>query len=650
MTSRGDVPGDPIRRETNPMTRSSGNSPGTRALQILAIAASALGCWWLYSRGIRIPPTFSLLNGPAGVAVGVAGVFLALAARPPFRSCILIGWLCLWFTAGQSELRESAITDGTVLGGMIPFSDAGNYLREASRVIEGRDMSRWGSRRPLADAYLAGNLYVARDSVALSLAIAGLFSAAAIGLAAIELRKSMGLVAATLWTWLLLVYSRRYFGEMMSEQAGIAFGALGVALLVRAFAGNAMRCLWAGLFILSLALSARAGAFLVLPALVAAAGWRWRKAGGLRVSALAAVSVAAAFAVGFCLVKLVGERGGKMWSNYHNVIYGVVFAGNWQKAAADIPNYDKMDESAQAAEVYRRIGAAVRSNPSLIWRGAARNWSDFFTRSDAAFGPFSFFRNPATEFILLMLSAIGLLWSLPLSDRLSPMVLAACAGIVLSVPFVPTPDADLMRAYAATMPLMMLIPAFSLVGWRTWMVRLAPGIARRRLPDSLVPSYGDEDFPDRILSALPYVAVMILVPLFARFIAPLRPAVSLAPRGSGVELTLDLGRSSWIELTAAGGTGGHDLRFVSADSFKKGIFGMFRDFYPRQTAILEAISRPGVVLVCSGSTDIAFVAIDAKHLTADGRKITVLGRAISTDSNYDPTFMEDSVAMPVPKM
>ena len=33
--------------------------------------------------------------------------------------------------------------------------------------------------------------------------------------------------------WLLLVYCRRYFGEMMSEQAGIAFGALGVALLLR---------------------------------------------------------------------------------------------------------------------------------------------------------------------------------------------------------------------------------------------------------------------------------------------------------------------------------------------------------------------------------------------------------------------------------
>jgi hypothetical protein len=82
---------------------------------------------------------------------------------------------------------------------------------------------------------------------------------------------------------------------------------------------------------------------------------------------------------------------------------------------------------------------------------------------------------------------------------------------------------------------------------------------------------------------------------------------------------------------------------------RNGIFGVFRYFYPRQADFLDSIARPGVVLVSSGSTGTAFLAIDARHLSANGRKITVLGRAISTDSNYDPTFMEDSIAMSVPK-
>ncbi len=628
------------------MARASSDAVGIRAPQLLTVSAALLGCWWSYSRGLNIPTRFSLLNGPGGVAIGVMGVFFALAAPPRLRSCLVIGWLCLWFTAGLSELRASAITDGTVLGGMIPYSDARNYLREASRIIEGHDMTSWGSRRPLADAYLAGNLYLARNDVPFSLAIAGVLSAAAVGLAALELRKVLGLVAATLWAWLVLVYCRRYFGEMMSEQAGIAFGALGATLLLRAFAANGMRAMSVGFFILSLALSARAGALLVLPLLVAAAGWRWRS---FRVMALAAVSVAAAFLLSLAFVKMIGERGGKIFSNYHNVIYGVVFAGNWQKAASDIPNYAPMADAAHAAEVARRIGAAVRANPSLIWRGAARNWSDFFTRSDAALGPFSFFRHPTTEFALLLLSAIGFLCSLYLNDRVAPLIFASCLGIVISIPFVPTPDADLMRAYAATMPLMMLIPAFSFFGWRAWLERIAPGVRRWNLPESVVPRYANKDVPNLIYWALPPVAVMVLLPLIARFVLPIRPAVSLTTEGSDAVLKLDLRRSSWIELIPQGNAERASLRRIPAAKFKDGIFGVFRDFYPKQAEVLDSISRPGVVLVASGSTETSFVVMDARHLSDLGGKVTLIGHTIHTDSNYDPTFMENSIAFDAPR-
>src|ERR1035438_7141346 len=60
----------------------------------------------------------------------------------------------------------------------------------------------------------------------------------------------------------------------------------------------------------------------------------------------------------------------------------------------------------------------------------------------------------------------------------SPVSLDSCRGrrIGLSVPLIPTSDADRMRIYAATMPVLFLIPAFSLAGWRAWMGRFAPSI------------------------------------------------------------------------------------------------------------------------------------------------------------------------------
>lgn len=618
-------------------------------LNVLVLLASAAGCLFLYSHGLSMPAAFSLLHGPWGVAVGVVGTFLALAAAPRLRQCLLIGWLCVWFTTGLAELRGTFLTDGIVVGGIIPYSDANNYLRDASRLVEGKSMTAWASR-PLSDTYLAGNLYLAGGNVALALAFAGIFSAAAIGLAAMEVRKTMGLLAATLWTWLLLVYCRRYLGQMLSEHAGVAFGALAVALLMRAFATNAVRWLWPGLFLLSLALNARAGAMLVLPVLVACAAWRWQHLGRIRVLALATMSVAAAFLLSFGLLRLVGSPGGRLMSNYHDVAYGIVFGGNWEKPAADIPNYNQMDRSERAAEVDRRIVAAVRANPSLIWRGAARNWSDFFTRSKAALGPFSFFMHPNTEYVLLALSGLGLLWSTAIRNRLSPLILAAGVGVVLSVPFLPTPDADRMRAYAATMPIMFLVPAFGLVGWRAWRKRYWPGVPDTSPPDPVVPNDAGADSAALLCCVLPYLTVILLVPLFARFVAPTGPAVSLTNKGPDIELVLDLNRATWIELTSSSDPRRSNTRYVPADLFKRNIFGTFHAYYPKQAEFLELLSRPGIALVCPGSTQTAFLIIDARHLKEKGRKVVVLGRSHSADANYNPTFLENSLENPVTPM
>jgi hypothetical protein len=614
-------------------------------LNALVLLASAAGCCFLYSHGLSMPAAFSLLHGPWGVAVGVVGVFLALAATPQLRHCLLIGWLCIWFTTGLAELRGSFLTDGIVVGGIIPYSDANNFLREASRLVEGQNLTAWASR-PLSDTYLAGHLCIAGGNVALALALAGIFSAAAIGLAAVEVRRTMGLLAATLWTWMLLVYCRRYLGQMLSEQAGVAFGALGVALLMRAFAANAVRCLWPGLFLLSLALNARAGAMLILPVLVAAAAWRWQHPGRVRVLVLATMSVAAAFILSFGFLKLLGAPRGQLMANYHDIAYGIVFGGNWEKPAADIPNYNQMDRSERVTEIDRRIAAAVRANPSLIWRGAARNWSDFFTRSKAALGPFSFFMHPNTEYVLLALSGLGLLWSLAVSHRLSPLILAAGVGIVLSVPFLPTSDADRMRIYAATMPVMFLIPAFSLAGWRAWMGRFAPSIPILSRSEPNVLNDAADDSPGLLYCVLPYLAVMLLVPLFARFVAPSGPAVSLRERGPDTELTLDVNRATWIELTSSSDSRRSNTRYVPADLFKRNIFGSFHAFYPKQAGFLESLSRPGVALVCPGSTETAFLIIDARHLKEKGRKVVVLGRSHAADANYDPTFLENSLENP----
>ena len=613
------------------------------ATQVLALLGTAFVCWYLVERGLPPPGRVSVLNGFWGVFLGVSGSILAFLAPASLRTLLLGCWLTLWFTAGFAQLRASAITDGIVLGGIIPYSDGNNFIREAFRLIGGGNLSDWGSRRPLADSYLAGLFYLTNGRLAASLFLAGVLNAVALSLAAAQVRKTMGAVAAVVWVWLMLAYCRRFIGETLSEQAGISFGALGAAFLLRAFAGDSLFCLLGGFFTLSLALNARAGAFFVLATMTLAVALRWRRSRVVRVTLGAAACALLAFLLNFGLLELTGSRHGHLMSNFAPTLYGTVFGGGWQRAASDIPNFNRMSESDQNAEIHRRVLNAIEAHPGIVWRSIVHTWSDFFLRSKAALGPFSFFRDPLTEDILLIVSGVGLLFALAMWNPLSPLIVATAVGIFLSIPFAPTPDADRMRAYAATMAMMFLLPCFALSGWRDWLRRISPKVVgpgshellseRNPLGNSLWLG----------CCAVPYLLIMLAIPLFARFIAPLSPVIRSKVVGPDVELTIDLKRAAWIELGPTGAPTGGDPRYIPAAFFQTSIFGTFRAFYPNQTAFLDSIARPGIVIISPAGTEYAFVVGEAKDLKGPTSEAIIRGRRFESDSYYSPSFVENTV-------
>lgn len=610
-------------------------------LNIGILTAAAYCCYLLCTRRLLILDQIDVLHNYLALGVLSVGSVILVAAPIKVRAASLISFLCIWFTSGLSQLQGSGGTDGIVVGGLIPYSDGCNYLTEASRIIEGRNMTAWGTRRPLGDTYLAGDLYATHGNLTAALALAGIFSAISIGLSALEVRRTLGVFGAALWLWLLVGYYRRYLGEFLSEHAGFAFGALSAGLLLRAYSTGALRWLLPGLFILSLGLAARAGALVLLPTLIFACVWRWRDRGAIFVLILSLISVIAAFSFDYSFRKILGPPGNKVISNYHDVIYGIIFNGDWQKASADIPNYARMDEDAQAAEVYKRVLSAVRAKPIILWRGAARNWAAFFEGNKMAFGPFSFFRRPSTENKLLFLSAIGLFWSLVLYDNLSPLILSVGVGIIFSVPFIPPSDADLMRVYATTMPLMFLIPSFAFTGWRAWGCFARAGPLPRNAFEPRTSNRCGAVEVCLFITAAVFTIVMLILPMFARYIAPITPAVSLRSTATGQELKINLRRASWIILAAAGDSKLRESGHFSVDYFCNGINPMFKDFYPKQAAFLQHIARPGIILVSPASTNAALLAIDAVHLSAPGGLVTIQGYNHITDPEYSPDFVED---------
>lgn len=650
-------PGPPLpAKKDSPPTAPGGRISGlwrtpSRLLVVvqgLAVLATALICWYLMECGVPPPGSVSVLNGFWGVFFGVVGAILTFLAPPSLRSLLLACWLCLWFTTGLAQLRASAITDGIVLGGIIPYSDGNNFIREASRLIGGGNLSEWGSRRPLADCYLAGLLYLTGGRLAASLFLAGSLSAVAISVAAAQVRKAMGTVAAVIWIWLMLAFCRRFIGETLSEQAGIPFGALGAALLLRGFGRGSVFCLLGGFLVLSLGLNARAGAFFILATLTLAVALRWRKSRAVRITLAAAACGLLGFVLNFAFLKLVGSHQGHLMSNYEPTLYGTVFGGGWHQAANDIPNFNSMSESAQAAEIHRRVLEAIKAHPDIVWQSICHTWTDFFTRTKAALGPFSFFRDPLTENVLLVSSGIGLLLALVMWNPLSPLIVATVAGILLSVPFAPTPDADRMRAYAATMSMMFLLPCFALTGWRDWLRRISPNVVGLGSQELLSEEQPQGHSLWLGCCVAPYLLIMIALPLAARFIAPLSPVIQSRVVEGDLVLTVDLRRASWIELGPPGSVTTNDPQRIPVDRFKNNIFGTFRAFYPNQSEFLDRIARPGVAIISPAGTELAFVVAEVKDLKGPDSKIVLRGRRHEAETYYSPSFLENALRLSAP--
>jgi hypothetical protein len=193
---------------------------------------------------------------------------------------------------------------------------------------------------------------------------------------------------------------------------------------------------------------------------------------------------------------------------------------------------------------------------------------------------------------------------------------------------------------------MLVVPAFAFVGWRGWLERLPTHPVGLRMLKWL--PQGPASANTTLLGwfALPYLFVLLAVPLFARFVAPISPPVRLSPKGSEIEMTVDLDRTSWVELTPSSDPRGPQVGRIPAEQFKGRIFGSFRYFFPKQASVLDSISRPGIVLACPGSAAVEFLVIDSRHLNDKVGEISILGHTIPADVSNSPSFVEDSTVLP----
>jgi hypothetical protein len=386
------------------------------------------------------------------------------------------------------------------IGGLLPYSDAHGYYSDALRLLHGWRFSEFSSRRPLFPALLAVLLAATGINLPLTLISLTIVSSLALGFAVREVRRQAGTSVGVLMLLCLFMFYRRYIGSTLTEHLGFSFGCLAFCFLWRGAALQRPTPVLFGLFLLALGLSARAGAFLIIPALVLWAGVQFPGVNrrSLKIVAGALAAALLGFAANALLLREVGISGAA-YSNFSYTLYGLVHGGDWSLVLRQHPELAPLTDMERTSRIYALAWAGVRANPLALVSGALRAWRAFLTGGSSAWYSFPQYLSPEWALvpqatrpddwqILLRIRDLWAwisgagprLWAIALQagalagilvlwrnrrSALTALTAAAWVGIFLSVPFAPPWDAENMRAYAATMPFLALLPVLG-VGLR----------------------------------------------------------------------------------------------------------------------------------------------------------------------------------------
>ena len=381
-------------------------------------------------------------------------VLFYLSFRLQGNQSILAGFglTMLLFSLTLSYLWTSGFSDNFLISGLLPYKDAKNYYLGANLLLNGLPIRVAGQAmgRPLFPGFLSSLLLLTGLNLKVTLAVLAQLAGVGLYLSARQVRQAMGALAGALYIIFMYFYFQIVSGYAMSESLGYIGGCFGFALIWYAAQNRKWFDLLLGLGILMVAISARAGAFFIFPMLALWVGWVFR--GAKRFSLLSAVVILVIFVAGFFILnsvypRLLGVPEGSSFGNFAYTLYGQVRGGlGWHSAIDELGTRNP-------SMVYQAAWDVFRANPSDLFKGIAKAYSDFFfPRNGSIFPSGQYVLDLIFWYTSLAILLRGLyLLIFKLRSNISFLLLAGFIGIFLSIPFLPPVDGGI-RFYASTMP------------------------------------------------------------------------------------------------------------------------------------------------------------------------------------------------------
>jgi hypothetical protein len=474
-----------------------------------------------------------------------------------------------------------ASTLNGAVAGFFQVSDAAGHFSCANSLIDlGTFSLNWCDRRPVYGSLLASLLAIGGRNFHVALLLQGALVGGALLVLTREVLRFAGVLGAALALTLLLYYAtENVFSLTLTENAGLAFGAVALALLLRGAESAGRASCFFGIALMSVALNARAGPMFVLPMLVVWAGLRAyigkKSVGAAVLWAVAAVAVG--FAVEFALIAANGAPLDQAHSNFSTVIYGLSVGGkNWPQIYLDHPEINSLAENEAARKIYALAFDNILHHPGQFVGVLATNLVTYL-RQGLDLGTTSFAPLSGMTFWFWLLGALAA--AVRIRDPRHLLIGLMAVGNLLSAPFVfhdggprlfaATVSVDAVLAGMGTALIAQAIAALIFEQWVPRVTRTDDKMPASRMAFGLAAVLS-------ILVVLPYTPLR-------RFAALPPLAAPPCPEGE-ITLSARLGRGSVAMMILEGDNTQVYPPRIAAKTFRR---GLDQNFYHRGDFIKE---------------------------------------------------------------
>ncbi len=293
---------------------------------------------------------------------------LRLLALPLILGLLLLDIGCAWGSASLGLYRPED-AHSVSLAGMLPANDGAFYFFDTQTQADTGSWHIFPVRRPVGCALRSLEALVSGQALGGYLIAQAALQALALALACRGVARWRGTWAGVGFFALAYVVARNFLPVTNTEPNGLILACLGMALLAESLRRDDARTHLLFVFTATLALLARPGPVLVLPALLAWTLWRYwpERRRALRMLAAAVLSMALALGLQYALAALYGNpKFLGTTSIWYFMSQDMTVGEAWEKMRLEVG--DDFADPAWADKLHAIAMENLRRNPGVLLR------------------------------------------------------------------------------------------------------------------------------------------------------------------------------------------------------------------------------------------------------------------------------------------